>query len=52
MTQGISIYVRVKPKILERIDKIVEKKEYDSRASFIRRAIIEELNREEQKFLA
>ena len=40
------IYTRLDDETLERIDKLIHEKKYDDRASFIRRAAIEKIERE------
>ena len=41
-----SVYTRLDDETLQRIDKLINAKKYDDRASFIRRATIEKLERE------
>ena len=40
------VYTRLDDDTLERLDKLISAKKYDDRASFIRRATIEKLERE------
>lgn len=52
MTARILIAVRFDNEIVQRMDKVIKTRGYDSKASFIRKAVFEKLNEEEGKFLA
>ena len=43
MTENQPVQVRLSDEIIAKIDKLVETQKYDSRASFVRRAIIDKL---------
>jgi len=52
MTKTAQIYTRLDYDTLDEIDFLIKEKKYDTRSAFIRRAVIEKLNKEQGKILA
>ena len=52
MAKKYSVNVKFDKETLDRIDTLVEKKKFDSRSSFVRRAVIEYLPEYEEKILS
>lgn len=50
--KDIPIQVRFSKSTIKRIDRLIEKKKFDDRSNFIRRAVIEYLDQFEEKILA
>ena len=52
MNRKVTIYTSLDEDDVKKLDELINKKEFDSRSSFIRKAVVDKLKELEQKILA